>query len=299
MPIFMIIALDIVITLRFSINYSTVICSPTVIFSILREATSETYGPRVYFPSYKFLIYNFSFQFTSFAIFYFPIYKPKIPKIFTLPFIYLYQISLVQVIVKGLTTPLSRWVQVCLIVCAGIRWFVHYLLLDWYIGSQNEGNTYLYFAASPFPLQGKLTQAQDVARRISSAVDGEIFAQVKTYQVRITKPSPSHLHYLTFASRFPLPPLHPCRFIRPLFPNLLLSFLLVVFLFACVLDYLLSWRKIIPNCVFSRIPIIMISLVLRLLLLMMLSLVKSILLCWILSWKIRFPTFLVKMPLPI
>ena len=45
MPIFMIIALDIVITLRFSINCAAVICSPTVIISILREASSETYGP--------------------------------------------------------------------------------------------------------------------------------------------------------------------------------------------------------------------------------------------------------------
>ena len=121
MPIFMIIALDIVITLRFSINCSAVICSPTVIISILREASSETYGPRVYFPSYKFLIYNLSFQSTILAIFYFPFYKPKTPKIFTLLFIYLYQISLLQVTLKGLTTPLSRWVQVCLIVCASIR----------------------------------------------------------------------------------------------------------------------------------------------------------------------------------
>src|SRR5215216_5221394 len=106
MPIFMIIALDIVITLLFSINCLAVICSPTVIFSILREASSETYGPWVYFPSYKFPIYYF-------VSFYFPIYKPKIPKIFTLPFIHLYQISLLQVTVKGLTTPLSRRVQVC------------------------------------------------------------------------------------------------------------------------------------------------------------------------------------------
>ena len=105
MPIFMIIALDIVITLHFSINCSTVICSPTVLFAILREASSETYGPRVYFPSYKFLIYYF-------ATFYFPIYKPKMPKIFTLSFIYLYHMSRLQVTVKGLTTPLSRWVQV-------------------------------------------------------------------------------------------------------------------------------------------------------------------------------------------
>ena len=48
MPICMIIALDIVMTLRGSINCSTVICSPTVIFAILREASSEHYGPRVY-----------------------------------------------------------------------------------------------------------------------------------------------------------------------------------------------------------------------------------------------------------
>src|SRR5215216_2162503 len=70
-----------------------------------------------YFPSYKFPIYNFSFLFTFFAIFYFPIYKPKIPKIFTLLFIHLYQISLLQVTMKGLITPLLRWVQVGVCLC--------------------------------------------------------------------------------------------------------------------------------------------------------------------------------------
>ena len=40
MPIFKIIALDIFITMHFSINCSAVICSPTVIHAILREATS-------------------------------------------------------------------------------------------------------------------------------------------------------------------------------------------------------------------------------------------------------------------
>src|SRR3954468_16391780 len=62
-------------------------------YAILREATSETYGPRVYFPSYKFPIY-----------FYFAIFIIKIPKILSY---HLYQISLLQVAVKGLTTPLS------------------------------------------------------------------------------------------------------------------------------------------------------------------------------------------------
>ena len=97
MPIFMIIALDIIITMRFSINCSAVICSPTVIHAILREATSETYGPRVYSPSYKFQSIQQKYQkYLSY---------------------YLYQISLLQVAVKGLTTPLLCWLRVlCLFV---------------------------------------------------------------------------------------------------------------------------------------------------------------------------------------
>src|SRR3989337_1348390 len=107
MPIFMIIALDIVITLRFSINCSAVIYLPTVIISILREASSETYGPRVYFPSYKFPIYNFCFLFRLLCNLYFPFHKPKI---------LLYRLSslsdlTLQITVKGLTTPLLCWVQ--------------------------------------------------------------------------------------------------------------------------------------------------------------------------------------------
>ena len=60
MPIFIIIALDIVITLRFSINCSVVICSPAVLFAILREASSETYGTRVY--SFTFQYINQKYQ---------------------------------------------------------------------------------------------------------------------------------------------------------------------------------------------------------------------------------------------
>ena len=81
MPICMIIALDIVMTLRDSINCSTLIRSPTVILAIMREASSEHYGPRVYFTSY--------FQLYTFTLLHFP------PSDLTL-----------QLIVKGLTTPL-------------------------------------------------------------------------------------------------------------------------------------------------------------------------------------------------
>ena len=154
MPIFMIIALDIAITLGFSINCSALICLPTVIFSILREASSETYGPRVYFPSYKFPIYNFSFLFTFFAIFYFPFHKPKIPKIL----LYRLSISIRSHFAnnhEGIDNPFivlgASW---CLVVqvFSGLRavsYWIDTLVL------KTKGNTYLYFAASPFPLQGK------------------------------------------------------------------------------------------------------------------------------------------------
>ena len=105
MPIFMIIALDIIITMRFSINCSVVICSPTV-NAIMREATSKTYGPRVYITSYKYPTYNSSLLFILQSLLF--IFIIKIPEILSY---HLYQISLLQVAVKGLTTPLSSWLQ--------------------------------------------------------------------------------------------------------------------------------------------------------------------------------------------
>ena len=108
MPIFMSIALDLIITMCYSINCSALICSPTIIHAILREATTETYGPRVYFTSYKFPIYNSSLLYILQSLFS-NLYNQKYQKYLSY---YLYQISLLQVAVKGLTTPLSRWVQV-------------------------------------------------------------------------------------------------------------------------------------------------------------------------------------------
>ena len=101
MPIFMTIALDIFIIMHFSINCSAVICSPTVIHAILREATSETCGPGVYLLFTSHLVYYF-------AIFTFQSIQQKYQKYLLY---YLYQISLLRVAVKGLTTPLSRWLQ--------------------------------------------------------------------------------------------------------------------------------------------------------------------------------------------
>ena len=106
MPIFMIIALDIFITIHFSNNFTAVISSPTVIHAIMREATSETYGPRV-----SYLLYYISFIIVSRLLFcnlYFEIYTTKYQKYLSY---YLYQMSLSQVTVKGLTTPLSCWLR--------------------------------------------------------------------------------------------------------------------------------------------------------------------------------------------
>ena len=126
MPIFMIIALDIFITMRFSINCSAVICSPTVIHAILREATSETYGPRV-----SFLLYCISFIYIASHLLlcnlYFPIYTTKIPKIFTL-------LSLLDLTFasdrEGIDNPFIALVARFLIVCAGTRRLACSLLLD-------------------------------------------------------------------------------------------------------------------------------------------------------------------------
>ena len=60
--------LDILGTMRSSINCSAVICSPTVIHAIMREATSETYGPRV-----SFLLYCISFIYMR-LVYYFAIF---------------------------------------------------------------------------------------------------------------------------------------------------------------------------------------------------------------------------------
>ena len=125
--------LDILITMRFSINCSAVICSPTVIYAILREATSETYGPRVYFTSYKFPIYNPSLLFILFCNLYFSIYTTKIPKIFIL--LCLSDLTFASGR-EGIDNPFIALVARFLIVCAGTRWLACSLLLDWYLGSQ-------------------------------------------------------------------------------------------------------------------------------------------------------------------
>ena len=92
-----------------------------------------------------------------FAIFYFPFHKLKIPKKITLPFIHLYQISLLQITMKGLTTPYCVGCKL-VFICAGIQWLVVLSptgLIPWF--SKAEGNTYSTLLHHPFLFKGKTT----------------------------------------------------------------------------------------------------------------------------------------------
>ena len=95
--------------MRFSINCSAVICSPTVRYAIMREVTSETYGPRVYFPSYKFSNYFILQSLLSIHII-------KIPKIFIL--LSLSDLTFVSGR-EGIDNPFITLVARFLFVCVG------------------------------------------------------------------------------------------------------------------------------------------------------------------------------------
>ena len=114
-------------------------------YAILREATSETYGPRVYFPSYKFPIYFY------FAIFTFNLYHKNNKNIYLI----------ISIRSHSRKWPCRAWqplyrvgCEVLICLCryeglAGASYWIDTLVL------KNWGKYLRYFAASPFPLQGK------------------------------------------------------------------------------------------------------------------------------------------------
>ena len=117
MPIYMTIPLNIVIIICSFINCPTVIVYPQyAIFS--REATSEIYGPRVYFLSYCFQIYYFKkpkntlLHFFIFLCFFFRSMYPISHNLIHLN------------TEEGLTTPLTRWVASICSLCAGTVYIV-------------------------------------------------------------------------------------------------------------------------------------------------------------------------------
>ena len=121
----------------------------------------------------------------------------------------------------------------CCLCC--VAWFSY-----WFdnLGFITEGNTYHRCVVSSLPLWRNTDVVQAASKGISGAVAGEIYAQVKTYQVPITNPYLPHyiICHLPFVF---LSPLHPCRFIRPLFSVCL--FLPVSCLLVCWIACLSRW----------------------------------------------------------
>ena len=115
---------------------------------LLTEATSETYCPRVYFPSYKFPIYFY------FAIFTFNLYHKNTKNIILSSLSDLTFASGRE----GIDNPFIALVARFLFVCVGTRdlrvasyWIDTLVLKNW-------GKYLRYFAASSSPLRGNPTQ---------------------------------------------------------------------------------------------------------------------------------------------
>ena len=129
-------SLDIVITIRFSINCPTVISLPTVCY-FLREATSEICGPRVYSLSYLLWdLFLFAFILRSIipktqkylaalfiCIFYFAFYRDLFIQS-TTNFVPSTWQFLVPLPVEGLATPHKRRVASICSLCAGTVYIV-------------------------------------------------------------------------------------------------------------------------------------------------------------------------------
>ena len=135
------------------------------LLSFSREATSETYGPRVFFLIYLLAIY-FSFAFLFRSI------KPKIQKYFAA--LYFICDLLFQSIInfwhrypKGIDNPFNTsGCEVLLFVCRCclrcVAWFSY-----WFdnLGFFTEGNTYRSYAASSLPLWGNADVVQAAIKK--------------------------------------------------------------------------------------------------------------------------------------
>ena len=200
MPIYMIIP-------RYSHNYAQ-FCqllnnnsfTHRKILMLLREATSETYGPRVYLHHINLPILSYFLCFL--LCFYFTLHLyHKSTKNIVLS--YLSDLTLVSDCV-GIDNPLSRWLRgvICFVQVLGTRAQPPTGLIPWF--SKTEGNTYATLLHHPFPFGENQRSAQEVARTISGAVTGEVYAKVNIPSTHHKPLSPA-LHYLPFAAHFPLP----------------------------------------------------------------------------------------------
>ena len=97
-----------------------------------------------------------------------------------------------QITVKGLTTPLSRWVQVGVCLCRySVAWALSPTgLIPWF--SKAEGNTYSTLLHQPFLFKGKTNASSRSSRKNFWCRCRADLHQVKTYQVTIINSHISH-----------------------------------------------------------------------------------------------------------
>ena len=173
---------------------------------LLREATRETYGPRVY--SHHINLHYFILL--------------VLLLLFTLHLYTKNTKNIISIRSHSRKRPLRDWQPLIALVASSYR-FVQVRgtwawaptgLIPW--SSKTKGNTYATLLHHPLLFGEIQRSAQEVARRISSAVAGDS-AQKSTYQVPITIPI-SCITLFAICLSFSSPPLHSCRFIRPLFP---------------------------------------------------------------------------------
>ena len=160
--------------------------------------------------------------------------------------------------VKGLITPLSRWLQ-------GSWLFVQALgdlrVVSYWIDTlvlKNWGKYLCYFAASPFPLQGKTNACSRGSKKDFWRRCGGDLRQVKTYQVPITTLI-LRIALFPICLSFSSPPLHLRLFFAPLPFDLVLP--CDFFLLASSLAK--SLWILIHLLIFLRDPIIMNLLLVR------------------------------------
>ena len=115
-------------------------------YAILREASSETYGPRVYLLSYLPSIYFI-------CVFTFCIYIIKYQKYIYLIILSLSDLTFVSDL-KGIDNPLSRWLRssYLFVQVQGTHAWSPTGLISWF--SKTEGNTYATVLHLPILFEG-------------------------------------------------------------------------------------------------------------------------------------------------
>ena len=175
------------------------------------------------------ILHHISFQSTLFCYLLLSIYIIKIPQIFILSFLSLSDLTFASGR-EGIDNPLSRWLRgSCLFVqVLGTCVLPPTGLIPWF--SKTEGNTYATLLHHPFLFKEKPTQCSRGSKKDFWRRCRGVYAQVKTYKY----PSQTLIPRITLFAiclSFSSPPLHLCRFIRPLFP--FASFSLASYVLVC------------------------------------------------------------------